>query len=906
MEASRAADGGILEPELTEFFCRILKASYPPTCPRQLELTVSHSIRFEAFTKIMHDTPTETFGTIPTNVAPHPLREAVIHHLRYTLGKDEFTRGPVDFYLALVHALRDRVLDAWLRSRQDAQSRNAKWVNYLSAEYLIGRPIDLVLDNLELREDARTALAHFGQDLDEAVAVEWDAGLGAGGLGRLAACYMESMATLGLTACGYGIRYEYGGFTQKIVGGGQIESADNWLRYGNPWEVPRRDRLYSVRFGGRVVSNADGRPSSPAQWTDTDDVMAMAYDLPIPGYRGRSVNTLRLWSAKATREFDFPLFSTGDYLHAVERKDRTEDLCRVLYPRDDVHGGRELRFKQEYFLVSASIQDVLRRYKRRHLDFDQFNSQVAVQINDTHPAMGIPELMRLLIDEEGVEWDRAWEMCVGVFGFTNHTLMPEALERWPVALVERLLPRHLQIIYEINERHLSVIRGALVRNDAKIARMSLIEEGPEKQVRMAELAVVGSHAVNGVSALHSNLLVSGLFRGFNACFPGRFSNKTNGISPRVWLKSINPSLAELISLMIGDGWITRLEELKRLAPLAEDTGFRSDWAAVKRSNKVQLAEYARRELSIALDPDSLFDCQVKRIHEYKRQLLKILHVITLYNRIRNSQPTGIPRTVVFSGKAAPGYAIAKLIIRLIHAVAETINADPRIDGLLRVVFMPNYGVTLAGRIVPACDLSEQISTAGTEASGTGNMKLALNGALTIGTLDGANLEIRDAVGQENFFAFGLTLGEVGRLRERGYSPSGYCERDAELAVTLEMIRDGYFSAGDRGLFQPLVDSLLRLNDPFMVLADFTDYVACQDRVEVARADEENWVRKTILNVARMGWCSSDRAIGEYAREVWGTSSTATGVSSGEHDLWGHIGIVRDTGNALFQQSFRGQ
>ncbi len=813
---------------------------------------------------------------------PLPLRESVLHHLRYALGKDQYTREARDWYTALASAVRERLIDGWVRSRQQRNAADAKWVNYLSAEYLPGRVLDLVLDNLELRQEARETLAGLGADPDGVLAAEWDAGLGAGGLGRLAACYLESMSTLGIPAYGYGIRYEFGSFTQHIDGGRQVESADNWLRYGYPWEIPRRDRLYPVRFGGRVELSPDGRPTSPARWTGSDALIAMAYDLPIPGYRGASVNTLRLWSAKCTREFDLALFNGGGYARAVEEKVRAESVCRVLYPRDDNAAGHELRLRQEYLLVAASMADVLRRFKRWHSDFASFTAKVAVQINDAHPALAIPELMRLLVDEEGVEWDRAWRICTATFGFTNHTLMPEALEHWPVDLFGGLLPRHLQIVYELNERHLTRVRAEYPADRDRPARMSLIQEYPEKSVRMAHLAALGSHAVNGVSALHSDLLKAGLFRDFDAAFPGRFANVTNGVSPRVWLKGANPDLARLLTDVAGDGWVTRLEELERIAPLAEDAGFRAAWAAVRRRNKTRLADFAHAELGVTLDPDSLFDCQIKRIHEYKRQLLNLLHVIVRYNRIRDGREPAAPRTVLFAGKAAPGYAAAKRIVQLINAVAAGVNADPHTNGLLRIAFLPNYGVSLATRIAPACDLSEQISTAGTEASGTGNMKMALNGALTIGTPDGANVELRSAVGAENFYSFGLSASDGQTLRREGYDPWRYVAACDELRRAVAMIRDGFFSPGEPNLFRAVADALLTPSDPFLVLADYADYAATQDRIGADWLDSDAWTRRSILNTARAGFFSSDRAVREYATAVWHVPVPGTVTDESRH------------------------
>jgi starch phosphorylase len=711
----------------------------------------------------------------------------------------------------------------------------------------------------------------LGYRLEEVADWEFDAGLGNGGLGRLAACFLDSMATLALPAYGYGIRYEYGIFYQRIRGGSQVETPDNWLRYGNPWEVERPEHLYPVHFFGQVNQSFDQDGRLRFDWVDTQTIMAMAYDTPVPGYRNDTVNNLRLWAAKSTREFDLDYFNHGDYERAVSDKAQSETLSKVLYPNDNVFEGRELRLKQEYFFVSATLQDILRRYRKTSTGgFSDFPDQVAVQLNDTHPAVGIPELMRILLDQEGLSWEEAWDITVRTFAYTNHTILPEALEKWPVSLFGYVLPRHLQLVFEINRRFLAQVAERWPGDTERLRRMSLIEEDGEKRVRMAHLAIVGSHSVNGVSALHTQILEGELFRDFYELWPERFNNKTNGITPRRWLKLCNPGLAGLISEAIGEGWIRELDQLERLVPLAEEAEFRRRWLEVKRGNKVRLSDCIRSLTGLSVDPDTMFDCQVKRIHEYKRQLLNVLHVLDCYRRLKAGPEIGFqPRTVIFAGKAAPGYAMAKLIIRLIHAVAAMVNADPQVAGRLKVVFLPNYGVTLAERIIPGADLSEQLSTAGTEASGTGNMKFALNGALTIGTLDGANVEIREAVGAENFFLFGLNAGEVAEVRARGYAPRELARSDQRLQAVLELIRGEALSPEQPQAFAPLVSRLLDEGDPFMLLADFDSYLACQERVAGAFRDPEAWARMSILNVAAMGRFSSDRTIRRYAEEIWG-------------------------------------
>ena len=800
---------------------------------------------------------------------PDSLQESFVNHLEFSLAKDEYSATDHDRFTALALTVRDRLIERWIETQQTYYREDAKRVYYLSLEFLMGRALGNSLINLGIYDEMKEGLAELGYDLEELRGEEGDAGLGNGGLGRLAACFLDSMATLELPAYGYGLRYEYGIFTQRIYDGFQAEAPDNWLRYGNPWEIPRPEFLYTVQFYGRIHQYTDDKGRLHANWVDTGKVMAMAYDTPVPGYRKNTVNTLRLWAAKATREFDLEPFNYGDYEKAVEDKSLSETITRVLYPNDNFFVGRELRLKQQYFFVSATLQDIIRRYRKTHKEFDLFAARQAIQLNDTHPAIAIPELMRILVDVERMGWDAAWEIVVATFAYTNHTVLPEALEKWRVSLLERVLPRHMQIIYEINHRFLEDVRRRFPGDEERVRRMSIIEEGEEKRVRMAHLAIVGSHAVNGVAALHTRILKESLFRDFYEIWPEKFSNKTNGITQRRWLKKCNPGLAELITSRIGAGWVTDLYELKKLVDYADDDGFQEEWRKIKQANKERLAGYFKRHDDIDIDADSMFDCQVKRIHEYKRQLLNVLHVITLYNRIKDDPRADfVPRTVIFGGKAAPGYYTAKMMIKLINCIAARVNEDPEVGGRLRVVFMANYGVSLAEKVMPAAELSEQTSTAGMEASGTGNMKFALNGALTIGTLDGANVEIRQEVGDENIFIFGMTVEEVHALRAKGYNPWDYYRGNEELKRAIDMVDSGFFSPARPGLCGPLIDSLLHQGDPYMVLADFAAYVACQERVSETYRDREGWTRMSILNCAGTGKFSSDRTIQEYAREIW--------------------------------------
>ncbi len=798
------------------------------------------------------------------------LESTVKGYIEHHLGKDCERSHIFDFYIGLAYAIRDRLIEKWLATQRSYYNTKAKRVYYLSLEFLVGRTLGNSMVNLGIEDECTKAIEALGCKMEDIREAEWDAGLGNGGLGRLAACFLDSFATLGIPAYGYGIRYEYGLFYQKIKDGYQVETPDNWLRYGNPWEVARHGHFFSVHFCGRVNQHRDSNGILRNEWVDTEEVMAMACDTPIPGYRNDNVINMRLWTAKSSRDFDLNFFNGGNYIHAVENKAKSESISKVLYPADHIMEGRFLRLKQQYFFVSATFQDIIRRYKKEDLIFDNFTKRVAVQLNDTHPAIAIPELMRILLDIEGLSWEDAWDVTVGTFGYTNHTVMPEALEKWPVSMFENLLPRHLQIIYEINRRFLEEINWRFPGDFEKRKRMSLIEEGDEKMIRMANLAIVGSHSVNGVSRLHTEILKNQLFKDFYDMFPERFNNKTNGITPRRWLKKANPRLSDLITEHIGDRWIADLDELKKLAPLSEDEAFRERWMDAKTENKKRLAEYILKKDNIRVDAGSMFDVQVKRIHEYKRQLMNVLHVVTLYNRIRRNKDENVsPRTVIFSGKAAPSYWMAKLVIKLIHSVANVVNKSKEAGDRLKVVFLSNYNVSLAERIIPAADLSEQISTAGTEASGTGNMKLSLNGALTIGTLDGANIEIMEEVGRDNIFIFGLTPEEVLELKGSGYNPYHYYEKNRELKEVLDMIGSGYFSPENTGLFKPVVDSILYHGDTYMVLADYESYINCQEKVGKLYADKHEWAKKSILNVANMGKLSSDRTIMEYAKEIWG-------------------------------------
>ncbi|MDP1708608.1 MAG: glycogen/starch/alpha-glucan phosphorylase [Gammaproteobacteria bacterium] len=800
------------------------------------------------------------------------IRQSLANRLEYSAGKDLHTATPRDWTAVVTYTVRDRLIERWMETMRTYYREDSKRVYYLSLEFLTGRALINSLLNLGVLKEYREALDELGLDLEEIAELEPEAALGNGGLGRLAACFLDAMATLGLPGYGYGIRYEYGMFNQRIENGQQVEHPDNWLRYGNPWEFPRAELLYPVHMYGRVVDYVDEHGKSHFQWVEGEEVLAMAYDTPIPGYGTNTVNNMRLWASKSSRDFDLKYFNDGDYIRAVQDKSASESISKVLYPDDSTSSGRGLRLKQEYFFVSASLQDILARFHKTHEDIGKLPDKVAIQLNDTHPAIAIPELMRLLVDKYHVAWEQAWDITQRTFSYTNHTLLPEALETWPVDLFEVMLPRHLQIIYEINHHFLKQVIHKYPGDLELLRRVSLVQEGGKRCVRMAHLAIVGSHKVNGVAALHTHLLQTTLFADFDRIFPGRIINKTNGITPRLWLNQANPPLAQLIGSHIGDRWITRLDELKKLEPLANDSSFRAAFRAAKNENKQRLARLIKQRLGIEIRTDSMFDVQVKRIHEYKRQLLNLLHVITLYNRIRTSGTEGIvPRTVIFAGKAAPGYAIAKLIIKLINDVAEVINNDPNVHGHLKVVFIPNYNVSTALDIIPAADLSQHISTAGTEASGTGNMKFALNGSLIIGTLDGANVEIREEVGSENIFIFGRTTDEVQRLRHEGYQPWEYYHGDDQLRQVLDMIGSGYFSPNAPRMYHSIIDGLLDGGDRYMLLADYASYVECHEHAARLYLDQEEWTRRAILNTASMGKFSCDRTIREYAEEIWGVA-----------------------------------
>ena len=800
----------------------------------------------------------------------NPLRCELEQHVVSMLGNDFQPPRRDTYFQGLAYCVRTRLIERWLQAQRSNYERHAKRVYYLSLEFLPGPFLKNYILALKLDDKVATALAGSGFSLDQLAEEERDPGLGNGGLGRLASCFMDSMACLGIPGYGYGIRYDYGIFTQKIVDGWQVEECDNWLINGNPWEIARRGFPYTVNFFGRSERYTDASGRIRYRWVDTEKVNAMPCDILIPGFATDTTINMRLWAAISSTDFNLAFFNDGDYIKAMQEKVLSENITKVLYPSDEREAGKELRLKQQYFFVAATFQDILRRFRKARIDISALPNNVAVQLNDTHPAIAVPELMRILLDDEGLGWDAAWEICMSTFAYTNHTVMPEALETWPVGLIERLLPRHMAIIYEINRRFLDDVAQRYPGDGDLLRRMSLIAEGQGKRVRMAHLAIVGSHSVNGVAALHTHILKTRLFADFDRFFPGRFRNVTNGITQRRWLLQANPGLASLISATISSQWIRDLDALRELEPFAEDSAFRRAWRAAKLANKQRLAACIREKTGIDVDAKSLFDVQVKRIHEYKRQILKVLHAVTLYNRIKDDpRRPRVPRTIIFGGKAAPAYAMAKLTIRLINAVADTVDRDPDMRGRLAVVFLPNYCVSAAERIIPAADLSEQISTAGMEASGTSNMKLALNGALTIGTLDGANIEIREEVGAENFFLFGLTSEEIDAARAAGYQSARCYEQDDELRRALDMIAGGAFSPTQPELFTPVRQTLLERGDPYFVLADYRAYVAAQEDVDRLFVNREEWTRRSILNVARMGRFSSDRAIREYASEIWG-------------------------------------
>jgi starch phosphorylase len=797
-------------------------------------------------------------------------KHAVLDNLFYVQGKTPALATKIDYYMALAYTVRDRMLHRWISTTQTYTQQGSRTVAYLSAEFLMGPHLGNNLVNLGVYEDVRAAVTEIGLNFDELLRHEDEPGLGNGGLGRLAACFLDSLATLQIPSIGYGIRYEFGIFQQEIIDGWQVEKTDKWLRFGNPWEIARPEWAVEVKLGGHTERFADEHGRVRVRWVPGKKVNGVPYDTPILGYRVNTANTLRLWKAEAPESFDFSIFNRGDYYGAVNQKVISENLSKVLYPNDEGAAGKELRLEQQYFFVCCSLQDMLRILHVQKIPLERFHEKFAVQMNDTHPSIAVAELMRLLVDERAIEWANAWHITRNTFGYTNHTLMPEALERWPIATLGKVLPRHLEIIYEINARFLDEARLRFFGDDARIARLSLIDESGDRYVRMANLACVGSHAINGVAALHTELLKQDVLHDFAELWPQKLSNKTNGVTPRRWMALANPRLAALITEAIGEGWLTCLERLRELEPFVEDANFRMRWREIKRCNKRDFAQFARERTGILLDPDSMFDVQIKRIHEYKRQHLAIIHVAALYHRLKSDPGFEMqPRTFIFGGKAAPGYHYAKLIIKLITAVGEVVNRDPQVRDKLKVLFLPNFNVTNGQRLYPAAELSEQISTAGKEASGTGNMKFCMNGALTIGTSDGANIEICEEVGADNFFMFGLLAPEVYSLKARGYRPAHYYETNPDLRAAIDLIADGFFSRGDASLFRPLVDGLMHW-DPYLVFADFQSYSECQTRVDRAYRDVERWTAMSILNVARSGKFSSDRTVGEYVKEIWRT------------------------------------
>ncbi len=799
--------------------------------------------------------------------AVNELKRAFAYNLFYNQGKPTETATLNDFYSAVAHTVRDRMQYLFVNSAENVLAEPARIVCYLSAEFLVGPHLANNLINLGIYDQVAEALKQTGLDIQEIIDHEPEPGLGNGGLGRLAACYLDSLSTLQIPAIGYGIRYEHGMFHQVIEDGWQKELSDNWLHYGNPWEIKKPDVCYDIGFGGHTESYTDENGKHRMRWVPASMVNAVAYDTPIPGYKVPNVNILRLWSAKAVESFDFEEFNVGDYFGAIEEKVKAENITKVLYPNDEQCQGKELRLKQQFFFVSASLQNMIQIHRKRHGDLSRFHEGFAAQLNDTHPAVAVPELMRLLMDEHAMGWDEAWDITTKTLSYTNHTLLPEAMEKWSLGLFASLLPRHLEIIFEINRRFLDEVKERYPGDDGRLARMSLIDESGGKFVRMANLACVGSHAINGVARIHTDLLKKHTLRDFDEFWPGKISNKTNGVTPRRWMAVANSRLSNLITEAIGEEWITDLRKLKKLEQFVDDSSFRDAWRKVQEDNKKDVAVMAARR-GVNIDPASMFDVQVKRIHEYKRQHLNVLHIITLYNRIKADPSIDIPpRSFVFGGKAAPGYFMAKLMIKLINSVAKVVNNDPDVADRIKVFFIQNYNVKTGHRVYPMADLSEQISLAGKEASGTGNMKFSMNGALTIGTLDGANVEIREEVGPENFFLFGLTVDEVMSLKASDYNPIDYYNKDDELRQAMDLISFGHFSNGDRELFRPLVDSLL-FHDEYMLFADYRSYVDCQDQVSKAFQDQEQWTRKSILNVARIGKFSSDRSISDYCRDIW--------------------------------------
>jgi len=824
----------------------------------------------------MQTVPNQPIECVPTIVVEddrtglsiETLKRAFQDNLFYIQGKFAKIATQNDYYMALAYTVRDRLLRRWLTTAETYAQQAVRTVAYLSAEFLMGPHLGNNLISLGIYDEAKQAINELGLDFDALLQHEEEPGLGNGGLGRLAACYLDSMATLDITSIGYGIRYEFGVFDQDIRDGWQFEITDKWLRYGNPWEIARPEWAVEVKLGGHTETYSDETGRHRVRWVPNEIVMGIPYDTPILGYKTNTATTLRLWSAAAAESFDFAAFNSGDYFRAVQQKTVSETLTKVLYPNDESSQGKKLRLAQQIFFVSCSLQDMILILTRQGIPLEQFHEKFAIQLNDTHPAIAVAELMRLLMDEHALEWDAAWSITQKTLAYTNHTLLPEALERWGLGLFGTLLPRHLEIIYEINRCFLEAIRLKFPGDHDRLARMSLIDEAGERYVRMAHLACVGSHAINGVAALHSELLKQDVLRDFYELYPEKFSNKTNGVTPRRFMVLSNPRLTKLITSKIGDGWIKHLNELRELEAFADDAEFRQQWRQIKLEIKQDLTAYIKQVNGIDVDPTSLFDIQAKRIHEYKRQHLDVLHIITLYNRIKANPDVDItPRTFIFGGKAAPGYYMAKLIIKLINSVADVVNNDPDVRDRLKVVFLKDYNVKFAQRVYPAADLSEQISLAGKEASGTGNMKFSMNGSLTIGTLDGANVEIREEVGADNFFLFGLTTPEVYELKAKGYNPWQYYNDNPELKAAMDRIASGGFSNGDTNLFNALVSTLL-YKDDYLLMADYQAYIDCQDRVSQAYRDQEHWSRLSILNSVRMGKFSSDRSIREYCEDIW--------------------------------------
>ncbi len=812
-----------------------------------------------------------------TGVNVETLKRAFLDNLFYIQAKPPRIATKNDYYMALAYTVRDRLLNRWLYTTETYFEKAHRVVAYLSAEFLMGPHLGNNLINLGLYNTVKQAMEELGLNLTDLLEQEEEPGLGNGGLGRLAACYIDSLATLEIPAIGYGIRYEYGIFDQEIKDGWQVEITDKWLRYGNPWEICRPEWEVEVKLGGHTETYIDEHNCYRVRWVPYKVVKGVPYDTPVLGFQTNTANTLRLWKAEAPESFDFEAFNKGDYFGAVHEKSDCENITKILYPNDEFYQGKELRLQQQYFFVSCSLQDMIHRMQAQNLSLERFHEHYAIQLNDTHPTIAVAELMRLLLDEYGFEWDKAWNITTKTFAYTNHTLLPEALERWSLNMFGSILPRHLEIIYEINSRFLNEVRIKFPDDFNRIRRMSLIDESGERYVRMANLACVGSFAINGVAELHSELLKQTVLRDFYEMYPEKFTNVTNGVTPRRFMVLSNPRLANLITEKIGDGWIKNLDELRKLENFIYDPSFRNEFHQVKQSVKQDLANYIRTNYHIEIDPNSLFDIQAKRIHEYKRQHLNAFYIITLYNRIKANPDLDVtPRIFLFGGKAAPGYYMAKLIIKLINSIADVVNNDPDVRGRIKVVFMKDYNVKFAQRVYPAADLSEQISTAGKEASGTGNMKFSMNGALTIGTLDGANIEIRDAVGVDNFFLFGLTAEEVLAKKAAGYNPWDYYNSNNELKLVIDRLSSGFFSHGDTNLFKPLLDSLL-YRDEYLLLADYESYVQCQDRVSKAYRDQDHWIRMSILNVARMGKFSSDRSIRDYLQTIWKVSAVKVDV-----------------------------